>query len=162
VELQSEALELSPVQWKLIERISAFHEKKGHIQPAASRILALLMVSDSGNLTFDEILHTLKLSKGAVSQALQMLVSMQHVETFAVPGERKRQYRLRTEDWHKQIEESVQGLLNYSEVLKDVLVCRGDKNPDLNQHIRDVISFLEVLHRMLRLAVKNVQNPSAS
>ena len=57
----------------LIERYGVFMGRS-HLQPAASRILGLLLISDKPELTFDEIKEALGLSKSAVSNALAIFV----------------------------------------------------------------------------------------
>src|SRR3954454_17436067 len=70
----------------LIEELGGLYEQGG-MQPAAARILSLLLVSDQTELTFEEIYETLNLSKSATSNALNFLLSTGRVEYITHPGE---------------------------------------------------------------------------
>ena len=64
-------VKLTTKQQQLLEKAIVIHERLGYT-PAASQILALLLISDKVELTFDQIRTTLNLSKSATSNALNL------------------------------------------------------------------------------------------
>ncbi len=92
-----EASERIKKQRELVEYIGRNREKDG-IQPVAARIMALLMVMDKEEYTFDEIVSEMQISKGCVSIALRNLELQGIVEYVTYPGDRKRYYRVISKD----------------------------------------------------------------
>ena len=88
-------VQMTEKQLRLIEKLGVFYEQQGLMQPAAARILALLLVSDSIELTFEEVYETLNLSKSATSNALNFLLNTEKVEYITQPGERRRYFRFK-------------------------------------------------------------------
>ncbi|MDX2284720.1 MAG: MarR family transcriptional regulator [Bacteroidia bacterium] len=137
----------------LVERIGLFNEHQG-MQPAAARVMGLLLVSEEGQLTFEEIQQELGISKSAVSQSLSLLISQRQVEYITLPGQRKRYFRLRADGWRFHIEDTIEGALEYSKILREVLRHRDARTPELNQSITQLIGLLELLHKTLKETVK--------
>ena len=81
-------------QKTLVEEIGKYYVKQG-IQPVASRIIALLMVMDKEQYTFDEIVEELNISKGAASNALKILDIIKAIDYTTFPGDRKRYFHLK-------------------------------------------------------------------
>lgn len=59
-----------------------------------ARVLMAVLVSDSGELTADQIARTLDISPAAVSGALRYLQPLQIVHARSLPGTRRRVYTL--------------------------------------------------------------------
>src|SRR5690554_6025423 len=95
-------------QKELVEKAGIIYEKDG-LQPAASRILALLMVADNPELTFDEIREALNLSKSATSTAINLLITINRIEYITNPGERKRYFRLKIGNWKENFMDKIEG-----------------------------------------------------
>ena len=83
---------LTEKQKVLIEKIGIVTEREG-MQPAAARIIGLLYVADNPELTFDEILGALRISKSAASNALNLLLQTNRIEYTTFSGDRKRYFR---------------------------------------------------------------------
>ncbi|HSJ67934.1 MAG TPA: MarR family transcriptional regulator, partial [Anditalea sp.] len=79
---------LTSKQKEIVETIGVFHEQNG-LQPALGRIMGLIMVIDAAEVTFEEIVENLSLSKSAVSTALKLLQTQNKVEYTTKPGDRK-------------------------------------------------------------------------
>ena len=70
-------------QKQLIETMGQHYEKEG-MQPVAGRTLALLMVMDKEEFTFDEIIEELQISKSSASVALKFLQLKNIIERLVV------------------------------------------------------------------------------
>ena len=92
----------------LIEQLGVFYEHEG-FNPAGARILALLLIADRNELTFDEIKHALNISKSATSTAINLLINTNRIEYFTNPGERKRYFRARIVNWDILMKEKLEG-----------------------------------------------------
>ena len=137
---------VSPEQKVLIEKLGVLHEKSG-IQPAAARVLSLLLVSDNPELTFEEIIDALGISKSAASNAINLLLNINRLEYVTKPGERKRYFRTRLAQWEKSMREELEGWVYLADVLKDVLKQRPGNTIEINTKLHELISFLEFLHQ---------------
>jgi DNA-binding transcriptional regulator GbsR (MarR family) len=72
-------------QKELVEKLGVFYEKSG-MQPASCRVMALLLVADQTELTFEEIQQSLSISKSATSGAINLLLTVNRVEYITRPG----------------------------------------------------------------------------
>ncbi|MBP6757142.1 MAG: MarR family transcriptional regulator [Bacteroidia bacterium] len=151
------AVQLSDNKLKLIEELGIYFEKSG-IQPAASRVFALLMISDQNELTFEEIYETLNMSKSAGSNAINLLIGTDRVEYSTRPGERKRYFRVKV----KSLKEGVQKSLNNLEVLKSllqqVLTERTEETKVFNEGLKEVVGFLEFMRMELPVMFQKWEN----
>ena len=120
------------------------HEKGG-MQPAAARIISLLLVSDKVELTFDEIRETLNLSKSATSNALNLLLTTSKIDYITKPGDRKRYFRSRVTHWVENFKHRITNLKGLAGLLNEVLIQRPENTIDFNNSLRDVIGFLNYL-----------------
>ena len=139
---------LTNQQKELVEKLGVLHERSG-LSPASARLVALLLVADNNELTFDEIREALQLSKSATSNALNMLLNSEKVEYITKPGDRKRYFRSRLKEWQDNLKKSLDGLQNHSIVLKEVLQQRPTETQDFNQKLYDLIGFLDYVRDQL-------------
>ncbi|AHM60303.1 hypothetical protein D770_10230 [Flammeovirgaceae bacterium 311] len=146
-------LKLSEEQKELVEEVGVFHEQTG-LQPAAARILALLLISDKTELSFDEIREALNLSKSATSYAINFLLSISRIEYITQPGDRKRYFRTRLASWEKDVPKKMESIFRGSILLKKVLQQRNPETEAFNNKLKEVIEFTEYLERELPLLVQ--------
>ena len=138
---------LSKDQLDLIERFGVHHAKQGH-RPAAGRIIGLLLVSPDRELTFDQIRETLALSKSATSTALTFLQAAGSVEYITRPGDRKRYFRKRIDDWEKRFFEKGVRFFDIRALLAEA--ARGhDPESESAQALDRFQGFLAVLEEAL-------------
>ncbi|MBB6328080.1 DNA-binding transcriptional regulator GbsR (MarR family) [Algoriphagus iocasae] len=126
---------------ELIERIGVFHEHKG-MQPLVGRIIGLLLVHDEGEVSFDEIVEQLGVSKSAVSNALTFLQAKGRCVYSTRPGDRKRYFALKVSDWREDFEKELQNIAEIQKFIDEVLEVRTEKNPEFNCRMRDFSNFL--------------------
>ena len=138
------SIPLTDKQLKLIEELGVFHEQSG-VQPAAARILSLLLVSDRIELSFEEIYETLNLSKSATSNALNSLISTQRLEYITKPGERKRYFRFKIRSLKEGIQKSLEGINAFNTLLKKVIALRTESTGEFNSDLDEVAQFLDFM-----------------
>jgi len=147
-EIENNMIELRHEQLEIIQKMSVFQVKSG-MPPTEARILALLLVSDRTELTFDEIRETLNTSKSAVSNALNTLVLRNKVESITIPGDRKRYFKHQLKNWNENAKDSLGKLLSVHQLLKEILAVRCVETEDFNQDLSHVIDFIEFMQKEL-------------
>lgn len=140
-------------QIELIEELAGANERMG-MQPAWAKILALLTVSDETELTFDQIMETLDLSKSAVSQSLKQLELLKRIDYKTRIGDRKRYFHVRFTDWKTQMAETFRALGNLIEVNKKVLAKRTTKTKDFNKSLSEQMAFLTTVYEKVMSGLK--------
>jgi len=151
---------LRKVQVELIEEVANVNERLG-IQPAMSKILGLLAVSDETELTFDQIKDTLELSKSAVSQALNQLLISKKLSYKTKIGDRKRYFHIRVADWDTHILEQFEGVSSLINIYKKVIANRSPDTVEFNKNLAKMTDFLSLVHnQVIALHQKFVQEKS--
>ena len=139
-------------QKTLLERF-AVHQELSGLQPAAAKVMALLMISDNTQLSFDTIRETLGISKSATSQAINNLLVLKKIEYVTHIGERKRLFQARIGNIKEDIE-AISGTLAAAAVFyQDILKQRPDSSKDYNAKFKNMIEFqLFIAEELPRLA----------
>lgn len=140
-----EGIHLTDKQKELIERFGVYSEREGSTSPAPARILALLLVSDETELTFEEIYQTLQISKSAASNAINALLNSERIEYITKSGDRKRYFRSSIGQWEKDFSKKFNRLFEASKFMKEILEQRPATTPEFNSKIQRVIDFMEFL-----------------
>lgn len=84
---------------ELIEDFSKYFENTYSFPPLTSKIYAYLMLDCKTNgVTFDELVEILNASKSSVSTSLNFLTQLKHIEYFTKIDNRKRFYRISSEN----------------------------------------------------------------
>lgn len=136
-------MDLTEKQKDLIERMGVFMERQG-MPPTEARISVLLLVADKTELTFDEIMECLMISKSATSNALNMLLKTNKIEYITRSGDRKRYFRAII-NWEYDTELHIQGLYATTQILKEVLDQRPANTDDFNKKLKNAVDFLHFL-----------------
>lgn len=150
-------VQLSDKKLKLIEELGIHNEKSG-MQPAASRVFALLMISDENELTFEEIYETLNISKSAGSNAINLLIDTHRVEYITRPGERKRYFRIKVISLKEGVQRSLGNLEVFNSLLKQVLAERTSETKEFNEGLSEVVGFLDFMKKELPLLFQKWEN----
>ena len=137
---------LSEKQKELIERIGVFHEHKG-MQPLVGRIIGLMLVHENAEVTFEEIVDLLGVSKSAVSNALTFLQAKEKVTYHTKPGDRKRYFSLKVKDWRVDFEKELLNIAEIQNFINEVLQERKDKGSDFCAKMKDFSNFLEFFRK---------------
>lgn len=140
-----DAIKLTQDQKQLIEKLGVFYEQAG-LQPAPSRVVALLLVADKTEITFDQICNTLKISKSAASNAINLLLTTGKIDYITFSGDRKRYFRSRVMNWQEETRKDLNKMLSLNNLLKEVLQQRPKSTKDFNTNLKTAIEFMEFLH----------------
>lgn len=137
-------MKLTQEQKSLIEKMGVFQEHSG-MPPTESRILALLLVADETEMTFEEIKDHLQISKSATSNSINLLLKTNKLEYITKSGDRKRYFRTKISSWEQDAESNLQGMLSVNGILKEILNQRTTKTPKFNSDLKNVIDFIDFL-----------------
>lgn len=146
-------IQLTENQKSLVERMGVAYERHG-LTPVAARILALMLVSEDPDLTFDQIHATLGVSKSATSNSLNMLLDTNKIEQITKLGERKRYFRNRILHWKEDIKKTHEELNNFVELMRTNLKQRPGDTVEFNHNLKEMIDFIEYLQRELPVLYK--------
>lgn len=136
------AIQLSEKQKELIEKLGIMFERSG-MTPAQTRIIALLMISDRVELSFDEIRETLQLSKSATSNSLNTLLITDRITYTTKIGDRKRYFKSKIATFGTDFEKQFNQLIKVKEIFQEILESRTKETPEFNSKMAKLIDFLD-------------------
>jgi DNA-binding transcriptional regulator GbsR (MarR family) len=136
-------------QRELIEYIGRNTEKDG-IQPVAARIMALLMVMDKEEYTFDEIVREMQISKGSVSIALRNLEIRGVIEYLTYPGDRKKYYRIISKDVNAILAEAEKRIKQHVDMIDQIVSLKTDQDSK-------TVRLLKSISEGLKFFIKKVE-----
>lgn len=139
---------LTEKQKELVEKIGIVTEREG-MQPAAARIVALLYVADNPELTFEEILSALRISKSAASNALNLLLQTGRIEYTTFSGDRKRYFRLKIANWREGFSKKMEEMTSFSQLLVEVLKERNSETKEFNKNLAELADFMTYVNNQL-------------
>jgi DNA-binding transcriptional regulator GbsR (MarR family) len=137
---------INKAQLELIEKMGVVHERAG-MQPAAARIMALLLISDRTELTFDEIQQTLGISKSSASVAINLLLSVNRIEYITKVGDRKRYFRSKIMNWKEDMKQKMEGMTEMNILFKEILSQRPKSSKEFNNTLSEIIDFMEYFQK---------------
>jgi len=144
---------LTEKQKELIERFGVLNEKYG-LPPAECRVWGLFLVADKVELTFEEIMETLQLSKGGTSNALNRLMVTNHIEYITKLGDKKRYFRCKMNNWTNMTKENFEKFDDLNVILKEILQVRNPKTTAFNKDLKQVTEFLDFVYKELMIAIR--------
>jgi len=133
---------LTQKQKELIEKFGVIQEQLG-TAPAPARVNALLTVSDTPELTFDEIREALQLSKSATSNAINGLLTLNQVGYITKPGDRKRYFYSKLNEWKSTLKKSMLGLNAYKDIIKEIHENRTEDTQEFNEQLAELAEFVD-------------------
>jgi DNA-binding transcriptional regulator GbsR (MarR family) len=148
---------LTEKQKELIERFGVLNEKYG-LPPSECRVWGLFLVADKVELTFEEIMETLHLSKGGTSNALKRLIMTHHIEYITKLGDKKRYFRCKMNNWTNMTKENFEKFDSLNSILKEILNVRSPNTTSFNNDLKQVTEFLDFIYKELMLAIKKWEN----
>lgn len=136
-------ISLTQKQYELIEKYGQLHAKDG-MQLACGKIYGLLLVADVEELTFEQIVATLKMSKSSASVAINNLLLFDRIEYSNRPGDRKRYFRVKEVSEDIIFSSILKKLTSMDKVAKEILASKADKdsrNSKLLNRMRKVSNY---------------------
>lgn len=131
-------------QKQLIEKIGVHLESEG-LSPAAARIMALLVVADEVEITFEDIYPSLGISKSTASSAINMLLTIGRIEYITKPGDRKRYFRSKIGNWFSAFENKIVQVHEARILFKEVLEQRTKETKEFNRSLALLINFMDFM-----------------
>jgi len=147
---------LSKKQTDLIEEIGIYFEQS--MQPAAARILALLIVSDKDAYSFDEICSNLNLSKSATSNGINFLLSVKKIEYFTRSGERKRYFKWSPINTLNHFKEGIEQVLGLSNLFEKAIQQKKETDSTKTIKLIELTDFMNFLHEELPIVFQKWEN----
>lgn len=133
-------------QNELIEEVGLYFEDF-NFSPIAGRVLALLMVPDKQQYTFDEIVEHLQISKSSASTALQILLLRKCIEYKTIAGSRKRYFQMKLHSSYNAVEDMEQKLLKMNHFITKVLELRVDPYSENSKQLKSLQKMTEILKK---------------
>jgi hypothetical protein len=118
----------------------------------AGRVMGHLLVCDPPEQTFDELVEAVAASRSTVSVATQLLVRLDLVERFGVPGQRRDRYRLRADAWTSMLRQDISAAGQLRALADDGLRVIETEPPAVQARLhamRDFSVFLEQAYEPL-------------
>ena len=136
------SVNLTEKQKELIESFGVIQKRMG-LTPAFARVNALLTICDETELTFEQIQDGLNLSKSATSNALQGLLAIDRIGYKTKPGERKRYFFSKLDQWRIIFKKDVLSLGHYVDLLKEIHLNRTKNTPEYNDKLKELTEFMD-------------------
>ena len=146
-------------QQLLIEEIGRHFDSEG-LQPVAGRILALLMVQDKEEMTFDEIIQALQISKSSASNGLKALELRDVVEYVTYPGDRRRYFRVKIRDIFSMLDEFDRKMKTMKQFNTRIIDLKSDKDSRVSQFLSNFNDMIEYFQTNFKELKQSYQNKS--
>ncbi len=130
-------------QKELIEYIGRNAEQEG-MQPVAGRVMALLMVMDKEQYTFDEIVEELSISKSSASTALKILQLKEIVEYETKPGDRKRYFQIKRHDPFYLFEKVKKSMIQKNQLMTQIIELKADPESENSKYYKELMTITEL------------------
>lgn len=115
------------------------------------KIIAYLLICESGLLSFEQIMESLKLSKGNTSQSIHSLLNKGLIEKAIVPFERKSFYQLINPNEIALLENRIQAILNTQNIFIEAQsINKQFKRKKQQTVIKDIIEFNHFMYEELQ------------
>lgn len=147
---------LSEKQIELIEKIGIYFEQ--NMQPAAARILALLIVGDNEAFSFDRIRETLNLSKSATSNGINFLLSVNKIDYLTKSGDRKRYFKWNPSNTITHFKEGIEKVLGLSSLFEETLKHKQDKDSYNTLMLEELTDLMNFLHKEMPAIYRKWEN----
>lgn len=131
-------------QKKLIEKIGVFFEGQGRT-PVEARIVALFLVGDQLEMTLEDMQQALNISKSSVTNAINVLLLTQQIDYVTRPGDRRKYYKSKIEQWLAHAEGHMEKALQGKALLKEALDQRTASTKGFNSALKELIEFMEFM-----------------
>ena len=112
----------------------------------AGRILGWLFISDPPYQSIGELAKALMASKGSISTMTRLLIQLNLIERFSLPGVRHDYFRIRPEGWHhlaKQRGDQIKVMRQLCERALELLRGEAQDNREWLEEMHDMYAFFE-------------------
>lgn len=109
------------------------------------RILGLLSVADPPELTADQIATYLHASRGSVSQATRLLISIGLIQRVSKPGVRADFFRVQKDAWVDSTRSRQREFVGFINVFRRGIEIMRDRSPEARAALEDGLAFMEFM-----------------
>ncbi|WP_421919450.1 GbsR/MarR family transcriptional regulator [Marinifilum sp.] len=120
--------EIEEKKKEIVEKYGLFMEKNEDFPPIAARIFSTLLFTSKKGNTFEELVNFLDASKSTISTNLQKLKSMEIVDYYTKPGERKKYFRLSPVGFLAFIDRNLKKLKDERDIIEEVIAFKSSAN----------------------------------
>lgn len=134
----------------ILNRFEIAYKKDG-FPPMAGKIMGLFYVSDKRYFSFEEIIHELGASKGAISKTIKLLLGLKRINYVLSKDQgRKRLFYLDNKRLLHFLNLIMDNYNNQNQLLKECLQIRTNENEEMNNFIKGSIHFNNEVIAFLR------------
>jgi DNA-binding transcriptional regulator GbsR (MarR family) len=135
--------ERRPAETALLDRLVSTLEAAGFPRPLA-RVYAALMLAEGEGLSTSELMARLDISKASITNAMQLLLSLDLAERYRVRGSREAHYRILKGKWGPIMARKFSGIAMVRRTAADALATApSEAARERLQEMYDVYSFFE-------------------
>lgn len=128
---------------RFIENMGLATEAEG-LTRTAGRLMAYLLLAP-GPVTFDDIVHDLRVSRGGASASTRFLESRGILERVPVPGSRRVGYRITADPFDHLVTARLARRRKTREVVNRALAAETGLDPRARARLRDMKRFYDLL-----------------
>jgi len=148
-------LESSKIREQIDETGKIF-EKFG-LAPMHGRILALFTVTDSSELTFEEICAFFGASKSVISNSLNFLLNSKHIDYKTYNTGRKRYFYITDKFFVVYFNDVLSAMTELRESLYKTLSKRSPESPDVSTRMLKWIEAANSFEKQIEVAMSQVR-----
>ncbi len=148
----AQELELSDSLQQFIESMGVFFERYG-ISRIGGRMLGLLMVAER-ELSLDEIVNALGVSRASVSTNARMLILYGMAQLVTRPGNRRDYYRLTPDTWGRATEAEIDAILALRRLAESGLAAAHASDRAATEHLVEMIAYCDLVLKNRRTTLE--------
>jgi len=120
---------------EFIEKFGLFFEASFGYPKISGKIFAYLLISKKPYKSANQLIKTLKISKGSASNMLRLLLQPQIIEKISIPGRREYFYKIREGGWESLLIRKLETLPAIRVLLAEGKNLSKNKNSDISSCI---------------------------
>ena len=129
---------------EFIQKMGIAFERNG-AAPMLGRVWGALLVSESGEMTAEELAAELQASRGAMSHATRQLADMHYIEKFHKAGDRKDYFRIVSHGLVQASRQRVVELRQMQDLLREGVAALDENSTAPLHHIEEHIAFTHAM-----------------
>ena len=135
-----------------VEKVGLNFEQLGFPR-MAGRIFGWLLISDSAQVSMNELMEALQASKSSISSITRMLINTDMIEQVAVPGDRRDYFRIRADAWTNALRDNLDKAVSFSRMAKDGLELLKEAPADRKLRLLEMHSLFTFLEREIPMLI---------
>jgi DNA-binding transcriptional regulator GbsR (MarR family) len=141
-------VDLTRDQWQFIDDFAAQWERVG-ANVTQGRVLALLYVAPQGEMTASDLVETLGISRGAVSQITRQLIQLRMVQRVSRAGDRRDWFRVAPNPFGEAARSERAQIQTFIDLFRRGLQIHAASPPEHTRALTNSIAFLQAYEAAL-------------